>query len=47
MREYQVSFKGKHDIALKIAVLVMDNEINIQHKKLLNLDKHYAHVWHI
>ena len=38
MREYQVSFKGKCDTPLKKSVLAMDNEINIQHNKLLKLD---------
>ena len=30
--------QGKHDNALKKAVLAMDNEVNIQHNKLLKLD---------
>ena len=30
--------QGKHDTALKKAVLAMDNEINIQHNTLLRLD---------
>ena len=38
MRVYQVFYKENAINTLKKAVLAMDNEINIQHNKLLKLD---------
>ena len=35
---YEGFLQGKHDTTLKKAVLAMDNEINIQHNKLLKLE---------